>query len=790
MISSSHRTKYRRGNTLIYVKNCIKAKNRADIVQLSTDKIFEVSCVELDDYMVLVVYRSPSSKLEQFIKKLDECLMKITNKNNKNIIICGDFNLDFPTDKTKTHDLTDLMNSYLLKQQIFEHTRVTITSSSCIDNIFTDCNVFKAKVMFGIKSDHKAQKIVIDSEKEVINQHRYIPFTITRRFTNDSNINELKTALFDSSVLKAANLNFKLFFSEFIRLCNTYIPVTQRKCMPRQACKSWITQGIIQSRKKLFSLYEHIQFSNSDSLREYTRMYSKIYKRVCVQAKQLYLKERILHSKNKIKTSWEIIRELSNKNKSKTIDDIILKTDDDVILREKLDIANHFNNFFNNVAADATKSLPVNVNNALSYIGRYSAKQVKTKDIFYLTTPGEVANTIKNLKPKKSNDLWNITSTLIKQLKHELAYPVTKIVNDAFQSGEFPNLLKIAKILPLHKKEDVQDACNYRPISILPTLSKIFERIMYNRLSDYFEYNKVLNDKQFGFRKKRSTVQALTTIVGWILKGLDEKESALGVFCDLSKAFDCVHHGILLAKLDHYGIQGTDLKLCKSYLENRKQIVEIKGEKSSEQKIKMGVPQGSILGPLFFLIYINDLTVCVPQGLKMVMFADDITVVINCKNKTVVIDKLRNLLTNLETWFNSNNLLLNLNKTNLINFSLDTHCRQNTLELKQFIKEKALVLLDNTKMLGLEMESNLTWKNHINTLAKKLSSACYAIKKIKEYCGKEAARTVYFAYSHSYMMYGLLVWGTAAEAGRIFILQKRAIRFLYGLKRRESGITA
>lgn len=268
-----------------------------------------------------------------------------------------------------------------------------------------------------------------------------------------------------------------------------------------------------------------------------------------------------------------------------------------------------------------------------------------------------------------------------------------------------------------------------------------------------------------------------------IFDAWEKSLDALGIFCDLSKAFDCVRHDILIGKLYHYGVSGHALDLLESYLGSRIQQVEINGTKSSGSAVTMGVPQGSILGPFLFLVYINDLPAMVKNNHGIVLFADDTLLIFEVRRQETNYDEVNSAIERVLEWFTANNLLLNAKKTKCIKFSLPNVQHKPT---NVCIRNDPLDLVDNTLFLGITLDSGLQWGPHICKLANRLSSAAYAIKKVRLLSDVDTARLVYFGYFHSLMSYGLLLWGHAANINDIFVLQKRAVRAIYKMKPRDS----
>jgi hypothetical protein len=302
----------------------------------------------------------------------------------------------------------------------------------------------------------------------------------------------------------------------------------------------------------------------------------------------------------------------------------------------------------------------------------------------------------------------------------------------------------------------------------------------------HFNANNTLHSQQFGFRKGRSTTDAITSLVRYIFGAMNDSHDIIGVFCDLSKAFDCVDHSTLLAKLNHYGVKDKSLDVLQSYLSNRTQCTDVDGSKSVEMLVKMGVPQGSILGPFLFLIYVNDLPYTLEGLTNTVLFADDTSLLFKVPRNSDIAETIINpVLQKTLKWFTINNLLLNPKKTKCIRFST---CRPNQINHKPnlILGEHVLEFSDSTIFLGLTLDSKLQWDSHLAILSSKLCSAAYAVRKIRQITDINTAKLVYYSYFHCLMSYGILVWGRSANVDSIFVLQKRAVRAIYNLKPQTS----
>ena len=419
--------------------------------------------------------------------------------------------------------------------------------------------------------------------------------------------------------------------------------------------------------------------------------------------------------------------------------------------------------------------------------GDYMSKPCESSLFMEDCDSDEVMEIINELSSHKASD---IPILLIKTTSQIISPLLSKLYNKCMAAGTFPKIFKIGKITPIYKKGNRELIENCRPVSTLPIFGKIFEKIIHKRLYSYLVSMNIIPKTQFGFRKGHSTSHALNYSVNVIKESQRHKKHVIGIFIDLSKAFDTLDHQILLNKLENSGIRGTPLSLFESYLSNRHQFTCVDGENSDLEKVKFGVPQGSVLGPLLFLLYVSDMLNCYHgTDCEFVLYADDTNLFVIDIDRESAIKKANIILENIIIYMRSNLLHINLNKCCYIHFDPKTRKNKDkdsnlsvATESKIRIGNHIINEVSETKFLGVIIDKKLTWMPHIEHIRKKLQSANGIIKIIRYFIPREQFKSIYFSLFESHLTYCISVWGVVSRVhiDKLFRLQKQCIRMLFG----------
>jgi exonuclease III len=781
--SSSYTRPEKRGGSCIYTRKGLLYKELTDINFLSVKNAFECCAIELSTFKLIIVclYRTPNiHNIDCFMEKMEILFEKVGMLKNKKVVICGDFNIDILKNTKISLDFQNLIFNYNLKIEINQATR--IESGTCIDNIIHNnrgCTSFVINI--GL-SDHFAQILKIPIKKN----HDFTEWYINKRCYSKQNLmkyTECLNKVTFSDVYQANDVN--LAYKNFMGTCKKYYDI----CFPVKKCRisigkrknKWLTRGIKKSCKTKRILHLKCRKSKLDNDILLYQNYSNILKKVINKSQRIQNNSYILNAANKTKAAWQVINGNTNLPPKHHIKQI---KSNEKFLESPRQIANAFNDFFTDTVNETTHSSRNS--------GRNDILSVPNSVFLNPTTPQYIHKIIKSLKNTNSVGYDGLSTIVIKHCSEQLMTPLSHIINLSIAQGVFPDDLKVTILKPLYKKGDREACDNYRPIALIPVVSKIFERVIYNSFNNFLEKENIFTQEQFGFRKNRSTILAIHSLLNTIAKCLNSRLPVLSVFMDMSKAFDFVCHKTLLSKIYAYGIRGLAYDLIKSYLSNRKQLTEITQintdklevkTMSESRVVKYGVPQGSILGPLLFILYINDLPRVVQN--QMVLFADDSTLIVECDKAETYESRTNNAVNNIIEWFDKNNLKINLTKTKVLQFYLpQSHKKDITVMYNDHILEQ----VNEIKFLGITIDSHISWKTHLINLCKKVSRYVYVLRNLTMTVSIGTALNAYHAFVASNLRYGIIHWGNAAGIHilPLFRAQKKCIRAMCFIKRTES----
>ena len=769
------------GGVSILLKEGIQFKERKDLSFVNDDiECLFVEATLVKKIIIGVVYRPPSRNIGHFNEHL-KIIMDQINVAQLPCYLMGDTNINVLNHTThkETGDYLDLLYSNGLIPVINRPTRVTDHSATLIDHIFTSnytaTSLYQGILVTDISDHYPIFHIAqFDTSSKMADEYFY------KRNMSQKNFEIFYNSMSELDWSEVTNINdcqssFSLFYDK-MKLCfNKSFPVKRFKKGYNNRLP-WLTDELKDSIKYKNNLYvKTVKHNTALNKMKYNEFKALLQQKIKQREKDYY-NEQIEKNKSNMKKTWDIIKDvIGKKRKSLKYSEFIVNgksTNDPNI------ISNKFNEYFAQIGPTLAKNIPENCPSFSHYLKGNYLQTFFVNEI----ENDEIKKNILSLKDGAPG-IDCITASALKHVVDLIASPLTHICQLSLTQGHFPSELKLAKIVPLYKSNDPSAFNNYRPISLLSVFSKILEKIMFERLYDYLVTLKILYEYQFGFQKNKSTYMALISLTDKLTDAIENGKVCVGIFIDFRKAFDTVNLNILLDKLYFYGIRGAAHNWFSTYLKGRKQCVEFDNVTSHVLDMKCGVPQGSNLGPLLFLLYINDLAF-VSQDLFSILFADDSNFFCTGTDLSSVIDIVNHELCLVVDWLNSNKMSLNIDKTHFMIFKPKR--KKLNVQKDIIINGCKINEVKHTKFLGVIIDSELSWKNHVDFVCSKIAKNIGIMTKARSVFSKDTLLSLYYSFIYPYINYCIHVWGSTFHTyvNKVFLLQKRVIRVIAGVNRR------
>ena len=745
---------------------------------------------ENKDLIVTGIYRSPSGGEEDlFLTWFDEYLSQKTPMH----VLVGDFNIDLlhPNDTVRDYCEVLINNDY--DTLINQVTRPNLTNGkgSCLDHIHVKNSAnwtLTANVIKHDITDHYPIECKIGTGEETRAKG---PGTSILKTKLKINWTDLESVMSNINWLKVVSKeSAEEAMEEFYNILNTVTSQCSHivKTSNKQTCiKPWMTVGILNSLRIRNKLHRQLTKNKDDlELKSKYTYYRNMVTKLIRTSKDKYYQKELEKADMNPKKFWDIINKLGGRKKFETPNCQAMT-------------AETLNKYYSTVGEVNAQKIQRS-HRTKNMTTKSKSTKNKTYETIFLNPIDqyEVMNIISGLKNTMSRGADDVSMEILKRCAKWISLPIAFIINLSFSYGVFPVDLKKAKVIPIYKsKGSFVEPGNYRPISVLSNISKIFETAIKTRLMTFINKNNIMPNNQYGFLKGKNTTQAIAELIRNVTDNLEKKNKCAAVFLDLSKAFDSVSHIRLLEKLEKIGIRGKARTLFASYLKHRTQFVNFGGINSSEEEMKWGVPQGSVLGPLLFLLYTKGLCKYSQHNLQLIAFADDMVLIFN-ENSWEALNNLINkeMNMNIKPWLDKNLLSLNLDKTVCMPF-LTTNFTEASHNLKITIHQgvncelricdcPTLKVVDNTKYLGVILDSNLSWHEHAAYLEGRLRRVLFTLSHLRRFLSIYSMRLVYMALFQSILSYGIATFGAANNTviAPLIRLQRKVIKVILRLPKR------
>lgn len=682
------------GGVCMYYRSTLPLRPRPDIAANGVECCFGEIPGRPACFVIGTVYRPPSETV-QYWDLLDAVLLSAVRPNS-NLVLCGDFNINIERNtEPQLSYLTDLASSYNLHQSVSQATRFGLHGTSTIDLMFNTFDTFNSSTVIPVAySDHAA----------VLSRFEFTPTlspTSTNMYRNYSRINldEFRSDLIHQNFCNIPGSPSEMWSewsARFLRVLNVHAPLLQRRDHKKKTVP-WMDRQLLYLLSRRNRLHRKWLDVRTDQFYEEfatARREATSYNRAL---KEAYYRERFQECSGSSKRTWRMIKELTGRQQ---------------VTKAPQCTVDEIQATFAKIVDDQSRPPSLNIPEGPLLPGNFQQ--------FQPVSIAKIRRLLERLNPRKATGSDEIPAALLRSCADILAPSLSLLFNRSLAHGCFPDEMKIGTIRPLFKGGDPSQPRNYRPVSLLPVVSKVLERLVHEQLSDYLTRHSLIPDTQFGYRKHHSTSDALLLAV----EGISQARAAhlhTGIaFVDMSKAFDKVQHQTLIYDLFNIGISGSVLRWLANYLSGRHQYVQVGMNKSNPYASSSGVPQGSVLGPLLFVIYVREISTSLNHfHVNTVQFADDISLRASCTTPVLVSQRLTAAVQYLADWLRRRGLILNEAKTQILSIAPQ---RGQSTHLYVRCNSQLLPLVESAKYLGLFFDSDMTWNTMIDHIARRIGA--------------------------------------------------------------------
>lgn len=704
-------------------------------------------------FIITAIYRSPSSQEPEFYEVFEDILEELSEKNT-DIIIAGDFNVDWAKESIYRSKLEQIINDNGLKQLVKNYTRITRDTKTIIDYVITNNVNINVNISNSNKiSDHEIIDINVENTNQNTEQENGKTIDFFKYDKNKFQRIISQTLKFDEGL----ELNTNVYnFDEAIE--NTIKRLTIRKKIYEKSIKNkWFNRQLQTLKTEKIIKYNIAKYENTYAAWYNYRIARNKYKVKLENEKNAYINKKITNTKDQ-RQMWNNIKNLVLKKPKSVIQNVIFNN---IEYKNNHDIANQFNEYF----VKSIEEIRNNIEN-VQYINHINMRNTKFE--FRSITITELKNTCKSIKKKP--DFNNVNINLILENWNLIGDKLLNIINKSLDTGVFPENWKTSMVTPIEKIANTNKCEEFRPINTLKICEKIIEKIVKQQLEEYLEKNTILSKYQSGFRKTFSCETAVNYVINrW--KKLEKNKKIMAIFLDFKRAFETIDRELLLQKLFFYGIQNKELNWFKSYLTNRKQITKVNNFKSATVNNGYGVPQGSILGALLFIIYINDMPNII-KNCEIVLYADDTLIFSESESDEQCHRNLTQDIENVNNWLKMNKLKLNENKTKIMEINMDN---SSVFKINNTVIEK----VEKIKYLGFIIDKKINLKEHIDYICKKIGKKIGFFKRIRNRVSILTAINIYNTIIKPHFEFGSTILYTCCtnlQIERLQKLQNRAMR--------------